>query len=128
MLEQEKIVSQERYKNLVEMSEDGIATFNTSGYVTFLNNAFCNITGYKREELMGKHITNMQTLRKRDILKYVKGLSTILQGQRIKHMDFTFNKKNGLSGIGYDPQVSVYGRYPVRTQSLTGVESREETY
>ena len=101
ILEKEKTISQERFRALVELSSDGIATFNTSGYTTFLNDAFSTITGYPKNELLGKHITNLQTLRKRDIFKYVRGLATILQKNAVPSMEFTYKKKDGSSGIGH---------------------------
>ena len=101
VLEREKKISQERFRALVEISKDGIATFDLPGYVTFINDAFSELTGYSKEELVGKHITNMQTLRKRDVLKYVKGLAAIFQGNQVEDMDFTYIKKDGTPRIGY---------------------------
>lgn len=99
-LELEKKVSQERFRSLVELAPEGIATFNTMGYMTFLNKAFCDLTGFAREDLLGKHITNLKTLRKRDLLKYIRVFTTVLQGNVSPPMEFIYNRKDGSRGAG----------------------------
>jgi PAS domain S-box-containing protein len=100
VLEIEKKISQERFRTLVELAPDGIATFNISGHVTFLNQAFCDLTGFTNEELLGKHITNLKTLRKRDLLKYIISFTKVLQGKTPQPMEFIYNKNNGTTGVG----------------------------
>jgi len=99
-LDLEKKVSQERFRSLVELAPEGIATFNTMGYMTFLNKAFCDLTGFAREDLLGKHITNLKTLRKRDLLKYIRVFTTVLQGNVSPPMEFIYNRKDGSRGAG----------------------------
>ena len=92
--------SQERFKALVELSPDGVATFNTHGYMTFHNQAFSNLTGFTEEELIGKHITSLKTLRKRDLIKYLRSFVSILRGEPSPSMEFTYNRKDGSQGVG----------------------------
>ena len=99
-IEVENLVSQERFRSLVDLSPDGIATFSTTGYMTFLNRAFCTLTGFSKDELLGSHLTNLKTLRKRDMLKYIRSFTAILQGKKSPSIRFTYNKKDGTSGIG----------------------------
>lgn len=100
VLEIETFVSQERFRSLVELSPDGIATFSTTGYMTFLNSAFCSLTGFSKEELLGEHLINLKTLRKRDLLKYIRSFTAVLQGKMSPSMEFTYYKKDGTSGVG----------------------------
>jgi len=100
ILEIENSVSQERFRSLVELSPDGIATFGTTGYMTFLNSAFSSLTGFSKEELSGEHLTKLKTLRKRDLLKYIRSFTTVLQGKMSPSMEFTYNKKDGTAGVG----------------------------
>ncbi len=93
-------ISQERFKALVELSPDGVATFNTHGYMTFHNQAFSNLTGFTEEELIGKHITSLKTLRKRDLIKYLRSFVSILRGEQSPSMEFTYNRKDGSQGVG----------------------------
>lgn len=92
--------SQERFKALVELSPDGVATFNTHGYMTFHNQAFSNLTGFTKEELIGKHITSLKTLRKRDLIKYLRSFVSILRGEASPPMEFTYNRKDSSQGVG----------------------------
>jgi len=99
-LEKLNIISQKRLSSLIELSPNGIATFNKKGYMTFLNDTFCKLTGFNKEDLMGKHFTELQTLRKRDLLKYIRSLVAVLQGKKFQKVEFAYNKKDGSNGIG----------------------------
>ncbi|MCE5272740.1 PAS domain S-box protein [bacterium] len=46
--------SEERYRSLVEMINDGMALLDENGRTTFVNRALCEMTGYSKEELLGK--------------------------------------------------------------------------
>ena len=99
-LELEKKISQERFKALVELAPDGIATFNSLGYMTFLNKAFSTLTGFSHDELLGQHLTKLQTLRKRDILSYLRIFTTVIRGGISPSREFIFNRKDGTKGAG----------------------------
>jgi len=47
--------SEERYRNLVETARDCICTFSLDGTITSLNPVFEEITGWRRDEWIGKH-------------------------------------------------------------------------
>jgi PAS domain S-box-containing protein len=51
--------SEEKYRAIVETTIDGIYQVDTSGKLTFINEAFANIFGYRREELLGKHFSSL---------------------------------------------------------------------
>ena len=46
--------SEERYRLLVETIPHGVQKIDTSGTITFVNSAHCNIHGYEEGELIGK--------------------------------------------------------------------------
>lgn len=46
--------SEEKYRTIIETTEDGYYEVDTAGKLTFFNDATCNILGYSREELTGK--------------------------------------------------------------------------
>ena len=81
------------------MAPDGIATFNSFGYITFLNKAFCSLTGFCNNELIGQHLTKMQTLCKRDLLRYLKIFSSIIRGNISPPAHGVYNKKDGTKGV-----------------------------
>ncbi|MFC6727125.1 PAS domain S-box protein [Natronoarchaeum mannanilyticum] len=47
----------ERYERTVETIWDGVATLDADGRFVMTNEAFCEMTGYQREELLGEHVT-----------------------------------------------------------------------
>lgn len=49
---------EERYKHIVEAATDIIYTADYRGNFTFINDVVTKITGYKGEELIGKHFTD----------------------------------------------------------------------
>ncbi len=47
--------SEARYRSIAEASIEGIYQVDSSGNYIFVNKAYCNILGYKKEELLGNH-------------------------------------------------------------------------
>jgi PAS domain S-box-containing protein len=47
--------SEARYRLLVDAMAEGLASLDMSGKVTFVNDEFCRMLGYAREELIGRH-------------------------------------------------------------------------
>ncbi len=55
-IENELKESEKRYRMLVELSQEGISICDENGNITFVNNAFAKMLGYKKEELLKKKI------------------------------------------------------------------------
>ncbi len=85
------------YRNLVELSPDGIATLNRWGTVTSVNRAFEKLTGYSADEIVGKHFTKIGTVQARDIPRYLKHFSEVVRGKDVSFIEFTYKKKDGTS-------------------------------
>jgi len=90
--------SEEKYRSLVELAPDGIATTDMKGVVTSVNTAFSRWTGFSRDELVGKHFTKLGTLRPMDIPKYIKLYSSLLRGKIPPLLEFVYLRKNGTTG------------------------------
>jgi PAS domain S-box-containing protein len=45
--------SERRYRDLVETMDDGLATDDENGKITYINNALCKMLGYTRDEIVG---------------------------------------------------------------------------
>jgi len=87
--------SEENYRKIVELAPDGIITVNTKGVINSCNPAFSHLTGYSKEEILGKHVSELPTMRKRDIPKYLKLFGSLLRGHRQKSFEFEWIHKNG---------------------------------
>jgi PAS domain S-box-containing protein len=92
--------SEERWRSLVELAPDGICTYDLTGTVTSINDAFVRLTGFDREEILGKHFTKMGTARLRDVPRYVKILTSLLRGDIPPPFEFVFLRKDGSKGWG----------------------------
>jgi len=86
--------SEENYRNIVELAPDGIITVNTKGVVNSCNTAFSRLSGFSKEEILGKSISQLPTMRKRDIPKYIKLFASLLRGGKQKTFEFEWVYKN----------------------------------
>lgn len=92
--------SEEKYRNIVELAPDGIATVDLKGVITSCNTAFLHLTGFSKDELVGKHFTKLPTLRVKDLPEYVKMFSPILKGKISGPIEFTWRHKDGSIRLG----------------------------
>jgi len=92
--------SEAKWRSLVEMAPDGMATISKSGVITSVNNAFLKLTGYTKEEIVGKHFTKLQTIQVKDIPKYVKLIVPALRGKLPKPFEYSYIRKDGTIGWG----------------------------
>ena len=49
-------------ENIIESSLDGIVVSDSMGYIVRANNAFLNMLGYRKKEIIGKHIIELSPL------------------------------------------------------------------
>jgi PAS domain S-box-containing protein len=99
-IESEKKISDERFKNLVEIAPDGVMSLSVFGFVTFVNDTFCKLTGFTKDELIGAHVSKLPTLRGKDIPKYVKVFAQIIRGNIPPPFDFNWKRKDGRDAVG----------------------------
>jgi PAS domain S-box-containing protein len=92
--ENQLAVSESTYRSIVELIPDGIATTNLRGTITSVNKAFLDLTGFSKEEIVGKNFTRLPTLRKRDLPKYAKIFADILRGKISSSFEFMYSRKD----------------------------------
>jgi len=92
--------SEERFKNLVEMAPDGIITIDLRGFLTSVNRSFTALTGFSEEEIVGKHLSRLQTIRLRDIPNFLRMFKAMLSGEELETIQFVYNRKDGSTGFG----------------------------
>lgn len=51
--------SEDRYASTVYLAASGIANIDTEGYLIDFNKQLCNMLGYSRQELLGKHVNDI---------------------------------------------------------------------
>lgn len=87
--------SEEKYRNIVEMSPNGIVTVDLKGRITTCNKAFFDETGYSREEIIEKKFTRLPHLPKRDIQKNLRIFGSLLKGKIPRPLRFDWIQKDG---------------------------------
>ncbi|MCX6004669.1 MAG: PAS domain S-box protein [Chloroflexi bacterium] len=86
--------SEERYRKLIQSAGAGVATIDMSGNLDFVNDTICQITGYSREEIIGKSFSYF--LHKDDVEKMADIFSQALMGLVAKpSLEFRILHKNG---------------------------------
>jgi|GEM_PF-946905 len=87
--------SEEKYRTLVETSNDGIISMDEKGKIMFWNKAAQKIFGYSKEEIIGKPITILIPEEYRE--KHIRGVKRILEkaGQVKGTLEVEGLKKNG---------------------------------
>jgi PAS domain S-box-containing protein len=98
--DQELRKSEEKYRNVVELSPDGIATMDLKGTITSINQAVVDATGFSKDEIVGKHFTKLRTIRLRDVPKYAKLVASVLKGKKRASMEFKYLRKDGTERLG----------------------------
>jgi PAS domain S-box-containing protein len=100
MAEEKIRESEEKYRSLFELAPDSIMTFDLKGVVTSCNTAATIMSGYSKDELVGKHFSKMAAVRARDIPKYLKIFTSIVRGKMPKPFEIVWKDKNGTPHSG----------------------------
>ncbi|MBI9088568.1 MAG: PAS domain S-box protein [Desulfobacterium sp.] len=86
--------SEERYRSVVENSPMGIAIINDDSQYIFANNEFCNMSGYRKEQIIGKPFFFMLTGKSKELA--VERFSKRHRGEDVPDFyEFSFIHKNG---------------------------------
>ena len=94
-VEEELRDSEERLKILFEYAPDGYYLNDLKGTFIDGNRVAERITGYKREELIGKSFLKLKLLSPKQILKAAAVLAKNMQGKPTGPDEFTLNRKDG---------------------------------
>jgi PAS domain S-box-containing protein len=111
--------SEERYRNIIELAPDGIITADTKGMVISCNTAFVKLTGYSKDEIVGKHFSKLPTLSVNDIPQYIKLFSSVIIGKMPDEpSEITWTRRDGTRCFG-DISFSLIKK----DQSIVGIQA-----
>ncbi len=85
--------SEERYRTLVETSNDMIFTVDSRGNFLFTNKAFEKILGYSDEEI--KKINGFELVHPQDLKIVKKQFAQLVEGKSVDSMEYRYKTKNG---------------------------------
>ncbi len=85
---------EERYRTIIESTEDGYYELNFAGNFTFYNDSLCKILGYSADEITG--INNQQLVYEKDAEKVAESYKYMQEtGKPSKLIEWTLIKKDG---------------------------------
>ena len=88
--------SEERYRRLIETMNDGLAVIDETGNFTFVNDRFCDMLGYARDEIVGNNIFNPSfTLLDDEMRGMVKAQIERRKRGESASYEMAWTKKNG---------------------------------
>jgi PAS domain S-box-containing protein len=92
---QEALLNQEKYyRALFDLSPSGIIVEDASGSIIEVNDAYCNITGYTHDELIGKNIS--MVVHEDHLSKIKSNLMELLSGKFLTHDVINVHKDGSL--------------------------------
>ncbi|MBA7513697.1 Adaptive-response sensory-kinase SasA [subsurface metagenome] len=102
--------SENKYRSILENIKEGYFEVDLKGIFMFLNEFFCEMTGYSKEELLGKSYQNMSDeFNKKKMFNFYNQVYKTEVGQR--NIQFEFFHKNGQKII---VNSSVYLKYDAK--------------
>lgn len=121
--EEELRKSKERYRALLEDTPIGISNIDIRGNLTYVNKEFEEITGYSRDEVLGKNWLNFarkQGVMSGENLKLAaKLIGRSLMGKPSTVMKFLFKRKDGgLRWVEADARLIRKHRVPIGLQGI----------
>jgi PAS domain S-box-containing protein len=87
--------AEEKYRNLFELAPDVLVTLDMKGMITSCNASALAMSGYSRDEIVGKHFSKMGFLRIRDMPKYSAMFGSITRGKVPKPVQVEWHSKDG---------------------------------
>jgi diguanylate cyclase (GGDEF)-like protein/PAS domain S-box-containing protein len=87
-------LNQAIYQRVIATAQDGFWRFNTDGYLLEVNQAYADAMGYKKEELVGMHITQLSVITSTPELARQR-IENIMNHPEYSHFETQHRHKNG---------------------------------
>jgi PAS domain S-box-containing protein len=89
--------SSEVCRNLIEGAPVSIVAVDLKGNITSCNQATEILTGYTKEELIGKHFGQLGSIKNKDLTHYSKLFKELLRGKKLAPFEMGATRKDGKS-------------------------------
>ncbi|MDK2920021.1 MAG: hypothetical protein PWQ37_2754 [Candidatus Petromonas sp.] len=96
--------SESKYRNLIKNISDLIWVIDTEGKITYINDSIKDILGYEKEEVLGKHISEIMC----PLHHYVDGGNIVEEFNKFdfKDRDLWFLKADGINRVIIDANIN----------------------
>jgi two-component system sporulation sensor kinase A len=92
--------SEERYRSIVELAPDAVIAVDLNGVITSVNAAFSRLSGYSKDEVIGKRFTELGALQAQNMPEYLRLFDLIVAGNPLPPTEFFFICKDGTERWG----------------------------
>ncbi len=118
--------NEERYRLLVETMNDGVGMQDGKGIIKFVNQRFCEMVGYSREEFLNRPLHNFLDAANQEILQ-----AQLLQRQKGKCQPYelTWTRKDGapvITNISPVPMFDAAGKYRGSFAVIADITARRQ--
>lgn len=110
--------SEEKFKTIFENANDHIVYIDVDGTVIDINQAFEDILGYKREEVIGKKFYEFEALNSGDWQKAIDAANDLLEGKSVEDQVFEFE---AIASDGRTIYIEVNPKAVVKEGRIVGV-------
>jgi len=87
--------SEKQYRGLVESAPESIVMVDSEGRVRTCNMATEELTGYRKEELEGKHLHELITMNPEDIPRVTEVFESLVNGREVETFELEIARKDG---------------------------------
>ncbi len=94
-IENELRMSEERYRNLIELSPESIIMLDLQGYVLTCNKNFCQVSGMTEQEISGKHFSELIFFSKEDLPQFHAIFSSFINQDKISPIEYNWQNTHG---------------------------------
>jgi PAS domain S-box-containing protein len=95
IIELENLESKQMYRDLVELSPDGIIILDLKGTIINVNKSFCKLAGYPPEDFINKPIANIPTIIQGNLNLYLKLFNMVVFSNLKESIFFNFKNDKG---------------------------------
>jgi len=90
----------EKYETIFEQAPDSIITFDLSGVVTSCNTTSAVMSGYSKDEIVGKNVSDLIDLCVNDSQKLMTSINSLQEGKMPEPLEIKYHHKNGRIAFG----------------------------